>query len=425
MRMRKLGHGQSVMFCAPVEIDTMIRHAAGLKPYNISEPKNLGSVDVLRWAMLETCSELQHHISHWAQQGVEYNRRAKAEAKYAASKDSNDLQDWKADESRSLKDMYGFKESLSPTSSDFTEEAFGFSDLARQLSYLGVKKLEDPSMDEEQEREVSHEIEREQQIERPPKTHPASHVVHDDLLDFAHTGSVPSNSTSIVSLFHPWRSLGSQHSDAWSSELRATLDFCTTVTASDAAEPSEYMRPLNWIVSGNDNVLVAVSPYEANALIPLIRSVGRVKLHIFAPRLTRSMVSFSDLQFHTVASSPTLIRDAPALPIQLQLNIFAGQLYLRDHTEYRLTCAFLGIYTSSDDGESDGDDIRVQSDGFVKPEDRQGLVSRVPEYAECGFSSSPVSMLKDLIGRRRKGMEYLRTHMGQILHARQLAPSDF
>lgn len=36
-----------------------------------------------------------------------------------------------------------------------------------------------------------------------------------------------------------------------------------------------------------------------------------------------------------------------------------------------------------------------------------------------------LEVFKELFGLRRKGMGYLRTHMGQILHGRQLSESNF
>jgi hypothetical protein len=67
MRMRKLGHGQSVLFMAPQEVDRKIREAAGKTSSDV-----IRSLDILRWAMQETCADIQHHVPHWAQQGVDF-----------------------------------------------------------------------------------------------------------------------------------------------------------------------------------------------------------------------------------------------------------------------------------------------------------------------------------------------------------------
>ncbi|KAF8601975.1 hypothetical protein BDV93DRAFT_607791 [Ceratobasidium sp. AG-I] len=418
MRMRKLGYGQSVMFFAPAEIDSQIRKAGNLTPTG-----HVDALDILRWAMLNTCHDLEHHISHWAQQGVEYKRRAEAEQQYLQTKNVSVLKEgWTTPESRPLEEMYGVSSSASPSSGSFTARARGFLDLSDRLDLLGVLSLEDPSMDEEQEREVSHEVERERQIERPPKSQSASHSIHQDLRTFVLTGSIPSYSSCFVSLFHPLQSQ-LQDLSVWSNTLLATADFCKTIANLPSNELNEYMRPLNWLLSGPNGVLMALSPFEVNELLPQIRSSRAVRLHVYAARVTHSMRSFSDLGFYSIPSLPTSSRVTPFPATQMQLNLWAGQLYFEDHQEYLALCAFLGICMDTD--SHGGEEIRVQGDGFVLPADRKVLARYRPEYATCGFSSSPVNMLRELTGLRRKGMEYMRTNLGQVLHARKLTQNDF
>ena len=57
MRMRKLGKGQSVVFCVPEEINTKIRERR-LSPRNDA----IGVKDVLCWALLETCDDLKRKL---------------------------------------------------------------------------------------------------------------------------------------------------------------------------------------------------------------------------------------------------------------------------------------------------------------------------------------------------------------------------
>ncbi|KAG8732082.1 hypothetical protein FRC10_001233 [Ceratobasidium sp. 414] len=415
MRMRKLGHGQSVMFFAPAEIDTQIRKAARL-----SSEDQIHTSHVLRWAMLGTCKDLEHHISHWAQQGVEYNRRADAQNNFAQTGDIETLKDsWVTAESRSLQEMYGVSSSTAAYSESTHRMAFSIPSLRQRLESLGVQTLEDPSMDEEQEREVSYEVEREQQIDRPPKSEPATHMVHEDILHFVNTGSVPVDPIGMVSLFHPLCSSNLAQSSPWAPKLQASLDFCRTLKTSTEIEVCEYMRPVNWVLSGPDDTLVALSPYEVDQLLPDIRKSPLVRLHVFAPRVTRFMISFSDLRFYSMPDSSI---SPPDMLVQLQLGLFAGQVYFDSYSQYRALCAFLGVFFAPD---SDQAAIPVQSDGFVEESDRPRLATLLPEYRNCGFLNSPVSTLKELVGYRRKGMEYLLTHMGQLLNARPLRPDDF
>ncbi|KAG9094361.1 hypothetical protein FRC07_011318, partial [Ceratobasidium sp. 392] len=316
MRMRKLGHGQSVMFCAPTEIDNQIRKAA-----NLSSEAQIETLDVIRWAMLETCKDLEHHISHWAQQGVEYNRRADAQRDFERSGNVEALkQGWMAPESRTLQEMYGVSSSVGLSSESFTQQAFGIHSLKWRLDHLGVKRLEDPSMEE---REVSHEVERERQIERPPKSKPAKHQVHPDVGRFIQTGSVPPNTSGIISLFRPLHSSGLVQPGTWSEKLVASSDFCTTLTKPSVTQLSEYMRPVNWVLSARNGTLLVLSPYEVDQLLPDIRKSTSVRLHIFAPRVIQSMISFSDLRFYSTPSATLSGLPPPELILQLQLGLFA------------------------------------------------------------------------------------------------------
>ncbi|KAH8982410.1 hypothetical protein EDB92DRAFT_1894376 [Lactarius akahatsu] len=84
MRMRQLGKGQSVMFFAPGEVDRRIRR---LMPRG-NEPENgVQVIDILRWAMHETCRDISHHLPHWAQQGVDHHRRFSAYKQYSSTED--------------------------------------------------------------------------------------------------------------------------------------------------------------------------------------------------------------------------------------------------------------------------------------------------------------------------------------------------
>ncbi|EUC59846.1 large low complexity protein, putative, partial [Rhizoctonia solani AG-3 Rhs1AP] len=423
MRMRKLGHGQSVIFAAPPEIDTLIRNAS---PKPIKPEDMIDTLDVLRWAMLETCKDLEHHVSHWAHQGIEFNRRLDAETHYGRTQDITAFQKgWTAPESRTLEKMYGVPSPKALSKRvGFMRRAFEVPELRKGLEKLGVKKLDDPYMDEEQEREVYHEVEQEQQTQRPPKGHPKKHSVHSEVRSFIKTGKLPANQSGILPLFHPLRASNGQMFKGWSSLLFASADFLQTVTASPTDHLSEYMRPVNWIVSGSGNVRVVLSPYEVNELLPSIRKQSAVQLHVYAPRVSLAMLSFSDLQFYSIPATPSSHVSSRVLSTaQLQLDLFAGQLYLPSYQDYTLLCASLGLFILSEN--EDDLKIEVESDGFVKPRHRGQLVERHPEYSNCQFTDTPVPSLKDLIGRRRKGMKYLLTHVGQILHARSLTPKSF
>ncbi|KAH9180205.1 hypothetical protein EDB89DRAFT_2118669 [Lactarius sanguifluus] len=382
MRMRQLGKGQSVIFFAPGEVDRRIRDLIQGDP---GSKNAIGAIDILRWAMHETCEDISHRLPQWAQQGVDHHQRFSAYEQYRSTGDLRVLKSaWSQRESRTLEEMY---EPLS--------------------------NAQGAGMAEEQEREVDYEVEREHQVERPPKVLPATHIIHDDILTFVRTGKLPEHSTHIVPLFAPTdidKALDS--TIEWSPSPLATVDFATTTEYSNGKCLTDYLRPVNWVVSsgsGENYVAIVISPYEANELLPVIRKSDKVRLHIYAPRVTASMRSFSDFTFHTIPESPTGAWTAPAY-IRMELNLFAGQLYFDSKEEYDRVCELFALHMAHPDAKY------IEVDGFVRRPYRTG--------AKSPFSVSVIATFKELTGFRRKGMGYNRTHLGRVLDARSLS-SEF
>jgi hypothetical protein len=408
MRMRQLGKGQSVAFFAPGEVGRRIRD---LIPTGPDPEHGIHVVDILRWAMHETCEDITRHLPHWAQQGLDHGRRFSAYNKYRST-DTDDLtilkNAWLQPESRNLEEMYD------PVSkardSGLYQEIKDVPSLHKRLERLGVTQLTDVRMAEEQEREVNHEVERERQVERPPKVEPATHSIHDDIRTFVRTGKIPSRSTHIIPLLAPTGiDTALDSTPDWSPSPRTTVDFATTTRYRSQELLTDYLRPVNWVLSsgyGKDSVEIVISPYEANELLPDIRRNGNVRLHIYAPKVTASMRSFSCLTFHTIPESPEIVWTSPA-HTRIALNLFSGQLYFDSKEEYETVCGLFALSMAHPDAKE------IEVDGFVKPQYRTG--------ASSPLSVSVITTFKKLTGLRRKGMGYDKTHLGRVLDARPLS----
>jgi hypothetical protein len=263
---------------------------------------------------------------------------------------------------------------------------------------------------EEQEREVNHEIERERHGGHPLKVHPAKHMIDDDIRNFVHTGKLPTIPKHILPLFYPMRIDGALNSmTEWSPSPLATEDFAVTIANSNPTRLTDYLRPVNWILSsesGRGCVFIVISPYEANELLPVIRRSSTVRLHVYAPRVSASMRSFSDLAFCTIPGSVRRARPAPA-HVQTELNLFAGQLYFDSKDEYEKVCVLLALHMAHPGA------AKIEVDGFVLPAHRTG--DRSP------FTTSKIALFKTLVELRRKGMGYAGTDLGQVLDARPLS----
>lgn len=80
MRMRKLGKGQSVLFCVPEEIQIRIRECCRQSGHRTSQLQggcdsdDITVLDVLLWSINETHQDLRKSMPLWASQGQRYER---------------------------------------------------------------------------------------------------------------------------------------------------------------------------------------------------------------------------------------------------------------------------------------------------------------------------------------------------------------
>ncbi|KAH0834182.1 hypothetical protein J3R83DRAFT_11491 [Lanmaoa asiatica] len=411
MRMRKLGHGHSIMFFAPLEVDRRIRFVAG----KANDPLyTIDTMDILHWAIRETCDDIQQRAPHWAQQGMDHTSRYAAWTSFCRDQLSSEVlsEKWLQPEAKKLEDLYA------PHNTS-NSALLAASDIHQRCIELGVLSLRDVSMDEEQEREVIHEAEREREVERPPRVPPASHSIHPDVVAFVKTGVIPSNTTAFLPAFKTIdvTSAATNEAHVWSPFALVTTDFQKTVSSSGKLD--EYLRPVQWVVSGKrdgNEVLVILSPYEANRLIPDIRRSNDVHLHLYTPRVAKSMKPCDDLALYSI---PTVSTGwVPPMPLMDQLGVFAGQLYLKDYETYLRLCRFLCVYARDLKGE---EGIEVGCDGFISPRSRP----RHESQSVHTFQSTPMNSLRTLTSLRRKGLRFAPTHMGKLLDGRLLSEDDF
>ena len=404
MRMRKLGNGHSIMFFAPLDVDRRIRTIASK-----SESDAIHTVDILQSAMVETCAEIERRASLWAQQGVDHASRYDSWSNFCDHGKISLARAWRQPDAKTLEELYA---PMSPRDLSI----ISIPTIRQRCLELGVLSLLNPNLDEEQEREVVHEVECERQVERPPKVTPALHQVTQAIIRFLQ-GTLNLSCPTFHRAFSS-KVLCSIHLhdiSAWSQSLYVTSDFCKVILDGEA---SEYLRPVNWVLSRDSPsvpTFLSLSPFEVNQLLPEIRTSKLVHLHIYTPRTHKTSRPCDDLLLHSIPTVP-LDWTAPALLVD-QLNLFACQLYLRDYSTYIRVCRLLCVYAKDLD---DAGYFEVQSDGFIQPAHRPLRARRA-----CSFQKSPLPFLRHLIGLRRMGMQFSLTHMGKILDGRLLREEDF
>ncbi|KAF9512307.1 hypothetical protein BS47DRAFT_1345572, partial [Hydnum rufescens UP504] len=159
----------------------------------------------------------------------------------------------------------------------------------------------------------------------------------------------------------------------------------------------------------------SVPRMHSKTMISYVRSTGssrtynRIPSSLARSKTTQSMISFDDFKFHCIPPLPR--KWIPLLSLVIsQLNLWAGQLYLRDHRTYMELCRFLGIVTAEDGSAHRA----VQTDGFVFPEHRGAGTAM---QTSCSFTESPIPFIARVVGLRRKGcLIYQVTSGSSLMH---------
>ncbi|KAJ5925773.1 hypothetical protein N7454_007283 [Penicillium verhagenii] len=423
--MRKLGSGQSVVFCIPDEIKRKILGLSGK-----DTEREIDASDVVIWAVSETWSDMQRSIPLWAVQGSRFYRQdefwERSRQAGLTPIDSNDTSKFLEPESQTLERRYrpgcqqtGLIGSTSVSNSNLRV----IMDRCHEFQCVNFSSS---TLQEEQERELAPEIECEREIQRPPQASPAVHRIHPHIRTFIRTGALKSSSGAFKPAFHILQNTSAASLLAtveFPTDLLVTVDFATTVDfiAKSELVADAFQRPVRWIltakesvhpISGNTGtVMLIISPFEASRLMMDIRKSTVTTLHSYSPRQNREFPSLDRLTLHTVPRQIGNIFAFDSL-LQVQLNLFSGQLYLESYSQYQHLCEFLGVASvKTPEG------LVVAADGFIE----QGGVD-----GKSSFRKSPLGFLQILMSQIRKDCQDIgKTYIGKILRGQLLTASDF
>ncbi|TGO08655.1 hypothetical protein BTUL_0198g00170 [Botrytis tulipae] len=422
MRMRKLGKGQSVLFCAPKDIQRKIIHSTNMTQSDQIEVKH-----VLLWCIRNTLDQVRKSVVPWAIQGKRHYERLGALSVNPVIVPTS-IQE---DEAQSLEERYGFgkekadgrwlAETAPKTDKKYSAELIA---IRKKCAQFGFASFKGASLHEEQERELQPEKELEIQREHAPSVPALKHKLHADVRNLATTGvmvhSAPSAFLPAFDVFKNTSAKGLFDISKWPRDLWVTREFAQTVVMHGFGEIDTFLRPVNWVVTSEGmnglSFCVIFSPFEVQELRSAIQHNEKVVLSIYSPRLSLSSRSFESLDVHKFPTASKLPSIHPQ--IILLLNLFAGQLYLRSHDEYIHLCQFLGLcyYPPQDD-------VEIGCDNFVPLSSRASFDPVMTEV--CPFEESPVDFLKKVFALRRKGQSLENTHMGRILNGELLSRKDF
>jgi hypothetical protein len=143
-----------------------------------------------------------------------------------------------------------------PLSASTTSAGLDVPELQERLVALGLGDMAaKANMSEEQEREVSHEMEIERLPERPRQIEAANHNLHKHVSRFVKTGELIDDSSAFVSLSCILKSISSWNTYAsmpvFSNCLLATRDFAVTVKQNSEFDRGavEFLKPPRWLLS--------------------------------------------------------------------------------------------------------------------------------------------------------------------------------
>lgn len=427
MRMRQLGKGQSVVFCVPEEIRSRI-----LARLSKRDEASIDVSDVLSWAISETCIDIRRSLPLWATQGQRFERQSAvwAEARNTGHEHmSKDLADkFLEDEAQSLEDRYRPRSETDVTSLVQAGQNKNLNLIIERCQEFNNLEFGSSTLQEEQERELSPEIEEERQVQKPASAIPAPHKIDDDLIMFVTQGVPVPGSKAYKPAFealYDTSAAACLDVSQFPQDILVTADFASTILiAGKSFLLDAYQRPVQWVLTstssgylGHENVvrfMMIISPFEAHGLLPRIIESKYVTLHLYSPRPNMGFRALDKLDLFTVPVRQIM----PTLPrsLVIQLNLFAGQLYLSSYQEYVDICQFLGLaYEKTEEGAV------IAADGFIISQN-----GSVGPGSQSTFQDSPVKFLKVLMTKIRRNCESIeKTHLGQILDGKILLPADF
>jgi len=414
MRLRDFGHRHSVLVLAPPEIDREIRALRDSLRPGINSA--LGMSDVLRWLFKQTVRNLTISMPGWVEQGLSHRRRLLAanalkiydqdiSLQELPETDIRELLDaWEEQEAKSLQSLY------SPSRGSQLLEWMNPSDatLAGDTTYnetiavgrrLSLHDHDIASRQQTYQREVELEVEVLRAIERPPKVEAEIPKLDNAISTFVRTGQLSLTSFATMTVSFALRKFSfakppATQRTAWSKYLRISEDFMTTIKSKSSID--EYVNPVNWVLTTTSKktqqVWLVISPFEANALLNLIRNSKHVQRHVYAPTIRRIRPFAADtMKFFNISASIDTLDPDPVL--RRELALFAGGLYLSSYSEYLELLEHIRIHNG-------------------------------PGHPH-GLAGPYLDLIRSILEMRRKGEDFSRTHMGKILAERKLTEKDF
>lgn len=447
MRMRQLGKNHSVCFYASYEADVFIRRICEL-----SAEDKITNENIIQFICNNSQQFEKANMVHWTAAALNYAQKSIGHILFdtdpTAENAMQNLYDVCVDEEYvTLEKTYGDKdESLlaviayakfNRLCADYRSNK-QIKSFVRDMQDRVEEKLEvhakgvmqfSHALDEEQEKELEQELEEQRFLQRPPAVEAATHKIDKRLGDLILNG-VTDNIIDILksqrsifsiamSLMHTqlFRTYKKNNQNAWPKHLFVTKDFKTVIESSSQAM-DEFLRPIFWIVRiknarGND-ILLLMSTYECNMLLPVIRKSKNAVLFMYRPRLSKSHDSLlHDPKLQITAMD---VVDEISVHDEIAIGMYAGIMYFQSEDEQNAYCGFLGLIPRprSQELEIAFNKGTIQAKGFVPSGNRHYSEAISSCVGQCMFEENPVDLAIKLIEAHHQNL-LKESHVASIL----------
>jgi len=201
--MRKLGRGQSLVFYVPDEIRQKIS-----KLQNIPQGRPIEALDVLMWSISETWDEFHKSIPLWARQGIRHQWQEVVWKQTKTQIHSSIAEKYLEDDGQTTEQRYAPSNnsvngivSSELRNATLRERSNDLKQIQARCTDFGVTNLNFSAFQEEQERELSIEIEEESQLKKPPRMDAHEPSLHSDVARFVNTGDIDPFSNGFRPIF--------------------------------------------------------------------------------------------------------------------------------------------------------------------------------------------------------------------------------
>lgn len=424
MRMRQLATTQSILFWPSYEADIHLRE--------ISRQGKVQSKHVMTFIEKNSKEFEIANMAHWTTGSLNYTKKMIGHKLY-----ENDANNFVAlynacvdDDFVKLKVMFGEKDEAKLVNiayEKFNKLAVHYMnyndhtivDFIEKMRAVVRRKLSiqakdvtrfTHALDEEQEKELEQEVEEQKHVERPPDAKPAE-PKFDKRFEQLVIGGVGSQFDQLKAdgkLLSIVASLsGTQmyeycadNEDAWANHLLVTKDF-RTVIDSQSLVSNDFMRPVCWLARikspvGKD-ILIILSSYECNRLLPSFRKSINATLFMYRPRL-------SNLHSNLIHEAGLQLTGMPTItPIdvadEVQIGVYAGLMFFGNEAEQNAYCGFLGLVPRpwTREHEIARTEGIIDENGFVPINRRNHPGAITLGVARCTFKSNPTDLAIKLI----------------------------